>query len=194
MAAISSATPRARRLQCLVGEQRADRAGDRLGRRLVGLQGDDHPGPQATLGVAELVGRLGQAQLGQALGEGAQEGAGARVGDHHIAVPEDSRLVDPPLDVDVVGLGAERIRVAVGTHGDEDPDGQAGECRDGRGQQGQPVLDRAQGDVDERPLVRLEIAGERPSVPPVSATGRSGCLADTWSNDTDWTAGGQMSR
>ena len=94
-----------------------------------GLQDDGHSCPRGPLGVAELVGGLGQAQLGQALGEGAEEGARPRVGDHHVAVLQDARLVDPPLDVDVVGLRSESVRVAVGADGDEDPDGQPGERR-----------------------------------------------------------------
>jgi hypothetical protein len=49
-----------------------------------------------------------------------------------VAVLQDARLVDPPLDVDVVGLRSESVRVAVGADGDEDPDGQPGKGAHGR--------------------------------------------------------------
>ena len=194
MAAISSATPRARRCSTSSVSSASTALAIASGDDSSGLRTRTAPGSQAALGVAELVSGLGQAQLGQALGEGAEEGARACVRDDHVAVPQDTRLVDPPLDLDVVGLGSESVRVAVGADGDEDPDGEAGDCRNGRSQQGQPVLDRAQGDVHERSPVLLEVAGERPARRPVSATGRSGCRAGTWSSGTDWTDGGQMSR
>ena len=89
---------------------------------LVRLKCETGTGAGARSSVEELVGTLGDAELGNLSGERGEERARPAVRYDRRAVREESTLGDVPGDVDAVGLDSERIRIAVRTDRDRYPD------------------------------------------------------------------------
>ena len=105
-----------------VVEERADRVPDARGVNFLGRDHEPRSGAGDGGSVEELVGGLGQAQLGDAQRERAKHGPGPAVGGHDVACWKKQRLRDVALDDDARRLGTERCGISVRADGDHKPD------------------------------------------------------------------------
>ena len=143
---------------CRIGEahlvhERAERGRDRLRSRV--LRVDLDRGARAVAGdrVAELVGRLREADLRQSATQGRQERPGTRVGDDVRGVREHGVLRHVLRHPHAVGERTEHRRVGAGTDRHERAAVEVGDGRDrGAERLGRGVEHGAEGHVDERPV------------------------------------------
>ena len=106
--------------------------------------------------VEELVGGLGEAQLGDSHPEGGEHRPRSAVGSHDGTGWKDQRLRDVALEDDMGGLGTEGCGIAVGPDGHHQPDWKLADTGQ-RGPEGLIVVEHcAEGQVHQRVLRAVE--------------------------------------
>ena len=133
-----------------VAQEGGRRVSDRSRRDANGIQDDAHAQLHASLSVRELVGAHREHHQRKTVRERADNAAGPAVVDDKIAVGQQHGLRDVALDVHVVGLRAEPMRIDAPSDGDDDGERKVAESGEHAIEEiaGLLVEDRSEREVD----------------------------------------------